>query len=156
EVDDDLAVDVEPLGVVVALLRDERDRAHERERAHEVREAELAAELSVRDRPAGQGGKRGRQLSGGQRGALGHGPITPSLRSAASSSSPSPSDSRRAASVCSPRPGSGATGPSGAPESFTGLPETSIGLPPSARGTSISMSRAATCGSANRSGAALL
>jgi hypothetical protein len=123
EIDDDLAVDVEPLRVVVALLGDERDRAHERERAHEVRKLELAVQLAVDERPAGQRGDRAVELGARERRALASWPDH-SLRAQLSQlASSSASASRSTGSVCSPRHGIGAIGPSGAAESFTGLPD---------------------------------
>ena len=48
---DDRAVHVRPLRVVVHALRDDRSARHEAERLDEVREAELAVQLPVDDRP---------------------------------------------------------------------------------------------------------
>src|SRR5437879_2150035 len=62
EVDDHPVVHVEPLGVVVAALGDERYGGHEAERLDEAVKFVLAVQLAFFERPAGQGGERALDL----------------------------------------------------------------------------------------------
>ena len=78
--------------------------------------------------------------------------MTPSARSRASSSGPSPSSAASTASVCSPSHGTRVSGPSATSANFTGSPGISTGWStPSVRGCSTSMWRPARWGSATTS-----